>query len=68
MTHDFRARLLRGDQLIGTMITLPSPEAAELMAACLGRIGRADPIKPVAVAGLAHLVPAARYDHHDVAY
>jgi 2-keto-3-deoxy-L-rhamnonate aldolase RhmA len=32
MTHDFRARLLRGDLLIGTMITLPSPEVAELMA------------------------------------
>jgi 2-dehydro-3-deoxyglucarate aldolase len=32
MTHDFRARLLRGDRLIGTMITLPSPEVAELMA------------------------------------
>jgi 2-keto-3-deoxy-L-rhamnonate aldolase RhmA len=33
MTHDFRARLLRGDRLIGTMVTLPSPEVAELMAA-----------------------------------
>jgi 2-dehydro-3-deoxyglucarate aldolase len=33
MTHDFRARLLRGDRLLGTMVTLPSPEVAELMAA-----------------------------------
>ena len=33
MTHDFRARLLRGDRLLGTMITLPSPEVTELMAA-----------------------------------
>ena len=33
MTHDFRARLLRGDRLVGTMITLPSPEVTELMAA-----------------------------------
>jgi 2-dehydro-3-deoxyglucarate aldolase len=33
MTHDFRARLLRGERLIGTMITLPSPEVTELMAA-----------------------------------
>lgn len=32
MTHDFRARLLRGDLLIGTMITLTSPEVAEIMA------------------------------------
>ena len=33
MTHDFRTRLLRGDRLLGTMITLPSPEVTELMAA-----------------------------------
>src|SRR4051812_17797805 len=33
MTHDFRARLRRGDRLLGTMVTLPSPEVAELMAA-----------------------------------
>jgi 2-keto-3-deoxy-L-rhamnonate aldolase RhmA len=33
MTHDFRARLLRGDRLVGTMITLPSPEVTELMTA-----------------------------------
>jgi 2-dehydro-3-deoxyglucarate aldolase len=32
MAHDFRTRLLRGDRLLGTMITLPSPEVTELMA------------------------------------
>jgi 2-keto-3-deoxy-L-rhamnonate aldolase RhmA len=32
MTHAFRARLLQGDLLIGTMITLTSPEVAEIMA------------------------------------
>jgi 2-dehydro-3-deoxyglucarate aldolase len=32
MTNDFRTRLLRGDRLVGTMITLPSPEVTELMA------------------------------------
>jgi 2-keto-3-deoxy-L-rhamnonate aldolase RhmA len=31
MTHAFRARLLQGDLLIGTMITLASPEVAEIM-------------------------------------
>src|SRR5687768_4116159 len=32
--HDkFRARLLAGEQLLGTLITLPSPEIAELLAA-----------------------------------
>jgi 2-keto-3-deoxy-L-rhamnonate aldolase RhmA len=30
--HEFRARLLRGDLLIGTMVTLSSPEVAEIMA------------------------------------
>ncbi|HEX5689222.1 MAG TPA: aldolase/citrate lyase family protein, partial [Roseiflexaceae bacterium] len=30
--HNFRARLLRGDTLIGSMIALPSPEVAEIMA------------------------------------
>src|SRR5689334_16358789 len=33
MTHDFRARLRRGERLLGTMITLPAPEVAEIMAA-----------------------------------
>jgi len=33
MTHDFRARLRHGERLLGTMITLPAPEVAELMAA-----------------------------------
>ena len=32
MTHAFRARLLQGDLLIGTMITLTAPEVAEIMA------------------------------------
>lgn len=32
MDHDFRARLRRGDRLIGTMVTLPSPEVAEVLA------------------------------------
>jgi 2-dehydro-3-deoxyglucarate aldolase len=32
MTHDFRQRLLAGKTLIGTMLTLPSPEIAELLA------------------------------------
>lgn len=32
MTHDFRARLRRGERLIGTMVTLPSAEVAELLA------------------------------------
>jgi 2-keto-3-deoxy-L-rhamnonate aldolase RhmA len=32
MSHDFRARLLRGERLIGTMVTLASPEVAEVMA------------------------------------
>ena len=32
MTHTFRARLLQGDLLIGTMISLTSPEVAEIMA------------------------------------
>ncbi|HEY0604091.1 MAG TPA: aldolase/citrate lyase family protein [Herpetosiphonaceae bacterium] len=30
--HDFRERLLRGDQLIGTMLTLTSPAVAEILA------------------------------------
>jgi 2-keto-3-deoxy-L-rhamnonate aldolase RhmA len=30
--HDFRARLLRGETLIGSMVALPSPEVAEIMA------------------------------------
>ena len=32
MANDFRARLKRGDLLLGTMITLPSPPAAEVLA------------------------------------
>jgi len=32
MYHDFRARLRRGDRLIGTMVTLPSPEVTEVLA------------------------------------
>ena len=32
MTDTFRTRLLQGDLLIGTMITLTSPEVAEIMA------------------------------------
>lgn len=32
MNHNFRQRLLAGETLIGTMITLPSPEIAELLA------------------------------------
>jgi 2-keto-3-deoxy-L-rhamnonate aldolase RhmA len=32
MEHDFRARLRRGDRLIGTMVTLPSPEVTEVLA------------------------------------
>ncbi|HEY0736768.1 MAG TPA: aldolase/citrate lyase family protein [Herpetosiphonaceae bacterium] len=30
--HDFRERLLRGDQLIGTMLTLTAPAVAEILA------------------------------------
>jgi 2-keto-3-deoxy-L-rhamnonate aldolase RhmA len=30
--HDFRARLRRGETLLGTMLTLPSPSAAEVLA------------------------------------
>ena len=33
--HSFRERLLRGDRLIGTTVTLPSPEVAEI----LSRVG-----------------------------
>jgi 2-keto-3-deoxy-L-rhamnonate aldolase RhmA len=33
MTNDFRARLRNGDKLYGTMVTLPSPAAAEVLAA-----------------------------------
>jgi 2-keto-3-deoxy-L-rhamnonate aldolase RhmA len=33
--HDFRARLRRGETLIGSMVALPSPEVAEIM----GEIG-----------------------------
>jgi 2-dehydro-3-deoxyglucarate aldolase len=33
MIQDFRARLRRGERLLGTMVTLPAPEVAELMAA-----------------------------------
>lgn len=33
MTHSFRSRLLRGDLLVGTMVTLNAPEVAELLAA-----------------------------------
>lgn len=32
MNHNFRQRLLAGETLIGTMLTLPAPEIAELMA------------------------------------
>jgi 2-dehydro-3-deoxyglucarate aldolase len=32
MEHDFRARLRRGERLIGTMVTLPSPEVTEVLA------------------------------------
>jgi 2-keto-3-deoxy-L-rhamnonate aldolase RhmA len=32
MQHDFRARLLRGERLIGTMVTLASPEVGEALA------------------------------------
>jgi 2-dehydro-3-deoxyglucarate aldolase len=33
MKSDFRARLRRGERLIGTLVTLPSPEIAEALAA-----------------------------------
>ena len=33
MAHNFRSRLLQGDLLIGTMVTLNAPEVAELLAA-----------------------------------
>lgn len=33
MAHGFRARLLQGDLLIGTMVTLNAPEVAELLSA-----------------------------------
>lgn len=33
MTHTFRTRLLQGDRLVGTMVTLHAPEVAELLAA-----------------------------------
>jgi 2-dehydro-3-deoxyglucarate aldolase len=32
MAHDFRARLKRGDKLLGTMVTLPSAATAEILA------------------------------------
>ena len=32
MANDFRARLKGGDTLLGTMVTLPSPPAAEVLA------------------------------------
>jgi 2-keto-3-deoxy-L-rhamnonate aldolase RhmA len=32
MTHDFRARLKRGDKLLGTMVTLASAASAEVLA------------------------------------
>jgi 2-dehydro-3-deoxyglucarate aldolase len=32
MGHDFRARLKRGDRLLGTMVTLPSAATAEIIA------------------------------------
>jgi 2-dehydro-3-deoxyglucarate aldolase len=31
MTHNFKQRLTRGELLVGTMLTLPCPEAAELL-------------------------------------
>lgn len=31
LVHNFRSRLLAGDLLLGTMLTLPSPEIAEMM-------------------------------------
>ena len=33
MFHDFRARLLRGERLMGTMLTLTSPAVAEILGA-----------------------------------
>jgi 2-keto-3-deoxy-L-rhamnonate aldolase RhmA len=32
MAHDFRARLKRGDKLLGTMVTLPTAATAEILA------------------------------------
>jgi len=32
MNSDFRKRLIRGDVLVGTLITIPSAEVAEIMA------------------------------------
>jgi len=32
MANDFRARLKSGETLLGTMVTLPSPPAAEVLA------------------------------------
>ncbi len=32
MGHEFRARLKRGDRLLGTMVTLPSAATAEILA------------------------------------
>lgn len=34
MNRSLAARLAEGDRLLGTVLTLPSPEAAELLAAC----------------------------------
>ncbi len=33
-TNEFRQRLLRGETLLGTMLTLPSPSVAELLSGC----------------------------------
>ena len=33
MFHSFRRRLLEGNRLVGTLVSLPSPEAAEVLAA-----------------------------------
>ena len=32
MDHDFRARLLAGEQLVGSIVSLPTPEIAEILA------------------------------------
>ncbi len=32
MKHNFRSRLLKGDLLVGPMVTLCSPEVSELLA------------------------------------
>ena len=63
MEHDFRARLRRGDRLIGTMVSLASPEVAEVPIKQALDIGAAGVIVPLvnSAAQAEQVVRLARY-------